>query len=116
MKLGEYSIDIYKEGINGKDKRNEYLLKKLQELDSEAKEAEDTRYFEVNIDGWIFWVNKDNQEIEIQGEEKNPLVRIKEIKLTTSTNSIKVDVEVKRGEGAKYKYYYKSKILQMHLN
>ena len=107
MKLGEYSIDIYKEGINGKDKRNEYLLKKLQELDSEAKEAEDTRYFEVNIDGWIFWVNKDNQEIEIQGEEKNPLVRIKEIKLTTSTNSIKVDVEVKRGEGAKYKYYYK---------
>ena len=42
MKLGEYSIDIYKEGINGKDKRNEYLLKKLQELDSEAKEAEDT--------------------------------------------------------------------------
>ena len=107
MKLGEYSIDIYKEGINGKDKRNEYLLKKLQELDSEAKEAEDTRYFEVNVDGWIFWVNKDNQEIEIQGEEKNPLVRIKEIKLTTSTNSIKVDVEVKRGEGAKYKYYYK---------
>ena len=107
MKLGEYSIDIYKEGINGKDKRNEYLLKKLQELDSEAKEAEDTRYFEVNIDGWIFWVNKDNQEIEIQGEEKNPLVRIKEIKLTTSTNSIKVDVDVTRGEGAKYKYYYK---------
>ena len=41
MKLGEYSIDIYKEKINGKDKRNEYLLKKLQELDSEAKEAED---------------------------------------------------------------------------
>ena len=107
MKLGEYSIDIYKEGINGKDKRNEYLLKKLQELDSEAKEAEDTEYFEVNVDGWIFWVNKDNQEIELQGEEKNPLVRIKEIKLTTSTDSIKVDVDVTRGEGAKYKYYYK---------
>ena len=107
MKLGEYSIDIYKEGINGKDKRNEYLLKKLQELDSEAKEAEDTEYFEVNVDGWIFWVNKDNQEIELQGEEKNPLVRIRDIKLISGTNSITVELDVSRGEGAKYKYYYK---------
>ena len=62
-------------------------------------------------DGDVITVRKDEEtgEIitEIEGKADKLPVKIKEIKLTTSTNSIKVDVEVKRGEGAKYKYYYK---------
>ena len=61
--------------------------------------------------GDVITVRKDEEtgeiKTEIEGKADKLPVKIKEIKLTTSTNSIKVDVEVKRGEGAKYKYYYK---------
>ena len=61
-------------------------------------------------DGYVVTIEEDENgdiKTEIEGKADKLPVKIKEIKLTTSTNSIKVDVEVKRGEGAKYKYYYK---------
>ena len=65
----------------------------------------------ITEDGDVITIGKDEEtgEIttEIEGKADKLPVKIKEIKLTTSTNSIKVEIEVKRAEGAKYKYYYK---------
>ena len=64
--------------------------------------------------------NKNDIIIEIEGGGNNPSnpggedkpgsnqVQITDVKLTTKTTSIKVDVNVQNGENVTYKYYYKA--------
>lgn len=47
--------------------------------------------------------------ITIEGEVGKLPVKIVNINLTISPNSIKIDLDVRRTESAKYKYYYKTK-------
>ena len=95
LTVDNYIEELIKEGIIDRD---------------DVTDNEDGTKQVTTDDGYVVTIEEDENgdiKTEIEGKADKLPVKIKEIKLTTSTNSIKVDVEVKRGEGAKYKYYYK---------
>ena len=95
LTVDNYIEELIKEGITDED---------------DVTDNEDGTKQVTTDDGYVVTIEEDENgdiKTEIEGKADKLPVKIKEIKLTTSTNSIKVDVEVKRGEGAKYKYYYK---------
>ena len=106
LKLNEYKIEIYEEKITKADEKDKLLKQRLEEVGPTA-EAEDPKYYEVEVDGWIFWVNRDTLEILSRGKAGKTVPVITNVTLTTGKNDIKVDTAVIGGNGAKYKYYYK---------
>ena len=68
LKLGEYQIEIYEQNINNEELKDSYLCTKLSEL-GPTKEATDTNYYEVIVDGYVFWVKKDSLEIVSKGKD-----------------------------------------------
>ena len=106
LKLNEYKIEIYEEKITKADEKDKLLKQRLEEVGPTA-EAEDPKYYEVEVDGWIFWVNRDTLEILSRGKAGKTVPVITNVTLTTGKNDIKVDTAVIGGNEAKYKYYYK---------
>ena len=106
LKLNEYKIEIYEEKITKADEKDKLLKQRLEEV-GPTTEATDPKYYEVEVDGWIFWVNRDTLEILSRGKAGKTVPVITNVTLTTGKNDIKVDTAVIGGNGAKYKYYYK---------
>ena len=52
--------------IEGKKHLNEYI----EEINGQLSEAEDSKYYEVELDGYLFWVDKETLEIISQGPSK----------------------------------------------
>ena len=67
MKLEEYVIDVQMENIRETDAKDAYLCTKLSEL-GPTSVATDPKYYEVEVDGWLFWVNRETLEIVSQGK------------------------------------------------
>ena len=60
--------------IEGKKHLNEYIT----EIGGQLTEAEDSKYYEVELDGYLFWVNKETLEIISKGPSKaEPPTKIK---------------------------------------
>ena len=106
LKLNEYKIEIYEEKVTKADEKDKLLKQRLEEV-GPTTEATDPKYYEVEVDGWIFWVNRDTLEIVSRGKAGKTVPVITNVTLTTGKNDIKVDTAVIGGNGAKYKYYYK---------
>ena len=106
LKLNEYKIEIYEEKITKADEKDKLLKQRLEEV-GPTTEATDPKYYEVEVDGWIFWVNRDTLEIVSRGKAGKTVPVITNVTLTTGKNDIKVDTAVIGGNEAKYKYYYK---------
>ena len=106
LKLNEYKIEIYEEKITKADEKDKLLKQRLEEV-GPTTEATDPKYYEVEVDGWIFWVNRDTLEIVSRGKAGKTVPVITNVILTTGKNDIKVDTAVIGGNEAKYKYYYK---------
>ena len=106
LKLNEYKIEIYEEKITKADEKDKLLKQRLEEV-GPTTEATDPKYYEVEVDGWIFWVNRDTLEILSRGKAGKTVPVITNVTLTTGKNDIKVDTAVIGGNEAKYKYYYK---------
>ena len=106
LELNAYTIEVKQKGITKFDEKDALLKKTLEKLGPTA-EAEDPKYYEVEVDGWIFWVNRDTLEITTRGKVGKTIPIVKNVLLTTGKNDVKVDVSVVGGKGAKYKYYYK---------
>ena len=70
LKLNEYIIDVNILEIKDAKARDEHLLVKLKELDPNAKPAENPKYYEVEIDGWIFWVDRESYEIKKKDDQE----------------------------------------------
>ena len=65
--------------IEGKKHLNEYIT----EIGGQLTEAEDSKYYEVELDGYLFWVNKETLEIISKGPS-NPVPPTK-IKFSSDT-------------------------------
>lgn len=98
---------------NGEVTVDKYVDKLIEEGITKAEDVIDNGdgSKEVTTDkGFVVTVKPDGEKdviIEINGEQKETIVRILDVKLTSGTNNIKIDVETKRGDNAIYKYYYK---------
>ena len=68
LKMGEYNFDIYEQDIKDATLRDSYLCTKLSELGS-TKEATDAKYYEVIVDGYVYWVNRETLEIVSKGKD-----------------------------------------------
>ena len=71
LKLGEYKFDIYEQNIKDGTLKDSYLCTKLSEL-GPTKVATDTKYYEVVVDEYVFWVNRDTLEIVSKGKDNTP--------------------------------------------
>ena len=85
FKIGEYRIEIYEKNINDEELKDSYLCTKLSEL-GPTQEATDNNYYEVIVDGYVFWVKKDNQEIVSKGKDNTENAT----KVTASNMEVKV--------------------------
>ena len=90
MKLEEYVIDVQMENIRETDAKDAYLCTKLSEL-GPTSVATDPKYYEVEVDGWLFWVNRETLEIISQGKAEP--VYPEKIEVTNK------NIEVYIGEG-----------------
>ena len=68
LKLGEYRFDIYEQDIKDAALRDSYLCTTLSEIGT-AKEATDTKYYEVIVDDYVYWVNRETLEIVSKGKD-----------------------------------------------
>ena len=68
LKLGEYKFDIYEQNIKDGAIKDSYLCTKLSEL-GPTKKATDTKYYEVVVDEYVFWVNRETLEIVSKGKD-----------------------------------------------
>ena len=91
LKLNEYKIEIYEEKITKADEKDKLLKQRLEEV-GPTTEATDPKYYEVKIDGWIFWVNRDTLEILSRGKAGKTVPVITNVTLTTGKNDIKTDL------------------------
>ena len=89
LKLGEYKFDIYEQNINDTAVRDSYLCTKLSEL-GPTRVATDTKYYEVVVDEYVFWVNRETLEIVSKGKDNQEDAT----KVTAS------DITVKEGQTA----------------
>ena len=71
LKLGEYKFDIYEQNIKDETLKDSYLCTKLSEL-GPTKEATDTKYYEVIVDEYVYWVNRETLEIVSKGKDNTP--------------------------------------------
>ena len=85
FKIGEYRIEIYEKNINDEELKDSYLCTKLSEL-GPTQEATDNNYYDVIVDGYVFWVKKDNQEIVSKGKDNTENAT----KVTASNMEVKV--------------------------
>lgn len=85
FKIGEYRIEIYEKNINDEELKDSYLCTKLSEL-GPTQEATDNNYYDVIVDGYVFWVKKDNQEIVSKGKDNTEDAT----KVTASNMEVKV--------------------------
>ena len=90
MKLEEYVIDVQMKNIRETDAKDAYLCTKLSEL-GPTSVATDSKYYEVEVDGWLFWVNRETLEIISQGKAEP--VYPEKIEVTNK------NIEVYIGEG-----------------
>ena len=96
VEIEDYINELIREGITKKED--------IEENTDGSKQLITDKGYDVNVkqDG-----ENNNIIITVDGKVKDLPVKIVDVKLQTNTNHIKVDVEVRRGEGATYKYYYK---------
>ena len=71
LKLGEYKFDIYEQNIKDGTLKDSYLCTKLSEL-GPTRVATDTKYYEVVVDEYVFWVNRETLEIVSKGKDNTP--------------------------------------------
>ena len=71
LKLGEYKFDIYEQNIKDGAIKDSYLCTKLSEL-GPTRVATDTKYYEVVVDEYVFWVNRETLEIVSKGKDNTP--------------------------------------------
>ena len=71
LKLGEYKFDIYEQNIKDGTLKDSHLCTKLSEL-GPTKEATDTKYYEVIVDEYVYWVNRETLEIVSKGKDNTP--------------------------------------------
>ena len=71
LKLGEYKFDIYEQNIKDGTIKDSYLCTKLSEL-GPTRVATDTKYYEVVVDEYVFWVNRETLEIVSKGKDNTP--------------------------------------------
>ena len=71
LKLGEYKFDIYEQNIKDVTLKDSYLCTKLSEL-GPTRVATDTKYYEVVVDEYVFWVNRETLEIVSKGKDNTP--------------------------------------------
>ena len=71
LKLGEYKFDIYEQNIKDGTLKDSYLCTKLSEL-GPTRVATDTKYYEVVVDEYVFWVNRATLEIVSKGKDNTP--------------------------------------------
>ena len=90
MKLEEHVLDVQMENIREADAKDAHLCTKLGEL-GPTSVATDSKYYEVEVDGWIFWVNRETLEIISQGKAEQ--VYPEKIEVTNK------NIEVYIGEG-----------------
>ena len=90
MKLEEHVLDVQMENIREADAKDAHLCTKLGEL-GPTSVATDPKYYEVEVDGWIFWVNRETLEIISQGKAEP--VYPEKIEVTNK------NIEVYIGEG-----------------
>ena len=68
LKLGEYKFDIYEQNIKDGTLKDSYLCTKLSEL-GPTRVATDAKYYEVVVDEYVFWVNRETLEIVSKGKD-----------------------------------------------
>ena len=71
LKLGEYKFDIYEQNIKDETLKDSYLCTKLSEL-GPTRVATDNKYYEVIVDEYVFWVNRETLEIVSKGKDNTP--------------------------------------------
>ena len=64
LALAEYQMGLIT-GEAGEGKKE--LLTYISEIDGQLSEAEDSKYYEVELDGYLFWVDKETLEIISKG-------------------------------------------------
>ena len=96
VNVEKYVQELIEQGIT--------TIEEVEENADGSKQLVTDRGYDVNIkqDG------AHNVIITIEGKVEGLPIKIVGVKLTVNSNHIKVDVEVRRAEGASYKYYYKT--------
>ncbi len=89
LKLEEFKFDIYEQNINDAALKDSKLCTILSEL-GPTKEATDTKYYEVIVDDYVFWVNRETLEIVSKGKDNQEDAT----KVTAS------DITIKEGQTA----------------
>ena len=97
---GKITVDQYIEQLVIEN----IIVGEIEEGDNNSKNIVTDNGYSVNIE------QKSDKDISItiEGEVGKLKVLIKQVTLTSDSDNIKVDVQVKRGEGAIYQYYYKT--------
>ena len=87
--MEEFKFDIYEQNINDAALKDSKLCTILSEL-GPTKEATDTKYYEVIVDDYVFWVNRETLEIVSKGKDNQEDAT----KVTAS------DITIKEGQTA----------------